>query len=214
MDKACEGEIPITPSSDLPPTFNEIRERKCASETLLNERVELYLGFFYKEMNDTALRHGLMKSNFAVAHGMHHYNNYSSALDIARLSRIALTAHSFLVEIVNTKEYSMKSRINRTFTYTWKNTNLMLWQQDPLGTYSGIKTGVTPTAGPCLAVCFKSHCTTYDFVIVVMNCKSRELRFIEIPKLIKWAITRISKVKQSNLRPGIKRRLLRNMAHV
>ena len=41
-------------------------------------------------MNDTALKHGLMKSNFAVAHGMHHYSNYSSALDIAKLSRIAL----------------------------------------------------------------------------------------------------------------------------
>ena len=48
------------------------------------------LNFFYKEMNDTAMKHGLKKSNFAVAHGMHHNNNYSSALDIAKLSRVAL----------------------------------------------------------------------------------------------------------------------------
>ena len=41
-------------------------------------------------MNDTALKHGLSKSNFAVAHGMHHNNNYSSAFDIAKLSRIAM----------------------------------------------------------------------------------------------------------------------------
>ena len=54
----------------------------------------------------------------------------------------------------------------------------------------------------------------YDFVIVVMNCKTREARFVEIPKLVKWAIARITKVRQSNLRPGVKRRLLRNMAHV
>ena len=108
----------------------------------------------------------------------------------------------------------MPSRVNRNVTYSWTNTNSILWQSDPLGTYSGIKTGVTPTAGPCLAVCFKSSCGQYDFVIVVMNCKSREARFIEIPKLVKWAINRIAKVRQSNLRPGIKRRLLRNMAHV
>ena len=109
----------------------------------------------------------------------------------------------------------MQSRIKQGFHYSWKNTNLLLWSEDNvLGTYSGIKTGVTPTAGPCLAVGFKSRCGLYDFIIVVMNCKTREARFVEIPKLIRWAISRITKVKQSNLRPGIKRRLLRNMAHV
>ena len=49
-----------------------------------------YLDYFYKEMNETACKHGLKDSNFAVAHGMHHYNNYSTAIDIAKLSRIAL----------------------------------------------------------------------------------------------------------------------------
>ena len=69
--------------------------------------MDFFLGYFYREMNDAALKHGLNKSNFAVAHGMHHYNNYSSALDIAKLSRIALAQHSYLVEIVNTKEYDV-----------------------------------------------------------------------------------------------------------
>ena len=214
VDENYEGEIPDTPSSELPPTFNEISERKRVAEDLLLETMDKHLSYFYQEMNETASRHGLTKSNFAVAHGMHHYNNYSSALDIAKLSRVALAQHPMLVEIVNTKEYSMTSRINRSHTYEWTNTNFILWQDDPCGTFSGIKTGVTPTAGPCLAVCFKSFCGLYDFIIVVMNCKSREARFVEIPKLARWAMTRISKVKQSNLRPGVKRRLLRNMAHV
>ena len=68
-------------------------------------------------MNDTAIKLGLNKSNFAVTHGMHHNNNYSSALDIAKLSRYALTQHSLLAEIVNTKEYDMSSRINRSYKY-------------------------------------------------------------------------------------------------
>ena len=103
MDRSYEGDIPDTPYSELPPSFNQVRERKLAREALLNDRMELFLSHFYKEMNDTALKHGLLKSNFAVAHGMHHYNNYSSALDIAKLSRIALQQHSLLVDIVNTK---------------------------------------------------------------------------------------------------------------
>ena len=96
-----------------------------------------------------------------------------------------------LEEIVNTKSYEVRSRIRQGHLYNWKNTNNMLWHQDQMGTYTGIKTGVTPSAGPCLAVCFKSRCGIYDFIIVVMNCKSREARFVEIPKLIRWAIGRI-----------------------
>ena len=91
----------------------------------------------------------------------------------------------------------------------------MLWQNDPAtGIFSGIKTGVTPTAGPCLAVGFKSRCGIYDFIVVVMNCKTREARFIEIPKLVRWAVNRIQKVKNAKLGAGVKKRLLRNMAHV
>jgi len=195
VDETTEGEIPDTCHRDLPPTFNEITERKRAETQLFIEKMDHYLTFFYNEMNETACKHGLNSSNFAVAHGMHHYNNYSSAIDICKLSRVALTQHDLLNEIVNTKEYEVRSRIKIGFNYEWKNTNFLLWHQDPMGTFSGIKTGVTPTAGPCLAVTFKSRCGTYDFVIVVMNCKSREARFIEIPKLVRWAMNRITKVK-------------------
>ena len=83
----------------------------------------------------------------------------------------------------------------RNYTYKWTNTNFMLWNEDSMGTYSGIKTGVTPQAGPGLAVCFKSKCGQFDFIIVVLNCKTREARFIEIPKLVRWAMGRILKVK-------------------
>lgn len=195
IDQTFQGEIPNTSYFELPPSFNEASERKRAETILFIEKMDHYLDYFYKEMNETACKHGLKSSNFAVAHGMHHNNNYASALDMAKLSRIALNKHDLLNEIVNTKSYSVTSRINRSYVYEWKNTNFMLWHQDPLGTYTGIKTGITPTAGPCLATCFKSRCGNYDFIIVVMNCKSREARFIEIPKLVRWATARIAKVK-------------------
>lgn len=195
IDEKTEGEIANTPYNELPPTFNEMSERKRIYETLLNERIDNQLSYFYQEMNDTACKVGMKKSNFAVAHGMHHYSNYSSAMDIAKLSRVALAQQEYLQQVVNTKEFSVTSRVNRNFQYNWKNTNFMLWSNDANGTYTGIKTGVTPTAGPCLAVCYRSRCGTYDFVVTVLNCKTREARFIEIPKLIRWAINRITKVK-------------------
>ena len=165
-------------------------------------------------MNQAVAKLGMKGSNFAVAHGMHDPNNYSCAHDIAILSRVALQAHPFLREVVNTKNYKLPSRVHPKFTYEWENTNFMLWDKNGPGTYSGIKTGVTPSAGPCLSVLFKSKCGQFDFIVVILNCKTREARFVEIPKLINWAMQKIIKVKKAGFKPSVRRRLLRNMKHV
>lgn len=46
--------------------------------------------------------------------------------------------------------------------------------------FEGIKTGITETAGPCLAACYK------DLIVVVLNSKSMGERWIEVKKLVKW----------------------------
>ena len=76
---------------------------------------------------------------------MHHHFNYSSALDVCSISLHFLKNEKFR-DIVNSPSYTCLSRINPTHRYKWENTNKLL----ELG-YSGLKTGVTPTAGPCLA---------------------------------------------------------------
>ena len=57
-------------------------------------------------------------------------------------------------EIVSKKEFSCKI-LNRTYSQyrksTWKNTNKLL----NIEGFIGVKTGVTPTAGPCLSSCFQ-----------------------------------------------------------
>jgi D-alanyl-D-alanine carboxypeptidase len=62
-------------------------------------------------------------------------------------------------KVVKTKRYKCHShqgedfKVNNTGEefkpnhYIWENTNRMLWR----GGYDGLKTGITPTAGPCLA---------------------------------------------------------------
>jgi hypothetical protein len=78
--------IPETPYNELPSDFVEVNERKRIEWALLNERQEVCLRRFYREMNDTAASLNLVSSHFAVAHGMHHYDNYSTAMDVAKLS--------------------------------------------------------------------------------------------------------------------------------
>lgn len=142
---------------------------------------------------------------------MHHDRNFSSALDVSKLSCNAMRSHPLFCDVVDTKEYTCQSRLDPTHSYKWENTNHMLW--DSSKQYHGVKTGITPTAGPCLSSHFRSRCGTFDFIIVVLNCKTREARFAEIAKLVEWACSKIKLVRKINYKPSVKRQLLKNLTH-
>ena len=55
-----------------------------------------------------------------------------------------------------------------------------------------MKTGVTPAAGPCLAASFEKD--SLHLVVVVMNTKTMDNRWVEVPKLTLWAINRLNKM--------------------
>lgn len=170
---------------------------------------------FYAKMNETAKRLGLTVSkitNFAVAHGMHHDRNYSSAQDIATLSCNAMRSHPVFCQVIDTKKYKCASRVIPNHVYKWDNTNLMLWDKSKC--YHGVKTGITQSAGPCLSVNYRSKCGVFDFIVVILNCKTREARFQEISKLIEWACQKIKMVRKINYKPSLKRQLLKNLAHL
>ena len=90
IDETYQGDIPNTCYTKLPPNFNEATERKRIFNRMEIEKVDFFMSYFYREMNEAASRLGLKYSHFAVAHGMHHNDNYGSALDVAKLSRVAL----------------------------------------------------------------------------------------------------------------------------
>lgn len=54
--------------------------------------------------------------------------------------------------------------------------------------YIGTKTGVTEAAGPCLSTTYEDK--EHSFVIILLNSKSMEERWKEVPKLVEWAISR------------------------
>lgn len=67
-------------------------------------------------MNETAKKLGLKGTNYSVAHGMYHEQNYSTAVDVAVLARHTLCKHELFRDVVNTKTFTCPSRlVNHTY---------------------------------------------------------------------------------------------------
>ena len=68
---------------------------------------------------------GMKRSHFAVAHGMHNDDNYSTAADIGRLCCTAMQNDLFR-SIVKESQHKYQSLIHTGHIYEWENTNLLL----------------------------------------------------------------------------------------
>ena len=181
---------------------------------------DLGLRHFIQYMNSTAEHLELSNTQFAVSHGMHHDDNYSSAFDMGRLSLVVMnhpTYSTVFQDVVSTKIFQCKSKVNPNHMYRWENTNKMLWENSPTAKpeFNGVKTGITPTAGPCLSCSYDSPNGQFKFLVIILCCKSPEARWKEIPRLCEWAGQKIKRVKQlPNIKPGMKKRILKNLAHI
>ena len=84
-------------------------------------------------------------------------------------------------------ECTAKDAYDEDKIFHWTNTNKLLGKG-----FNGIKTGVTPTAGPCLAASFEKD--SLHLVVVVLQTKTMDNRWVEVPKLTLWAINRLNKL--------------------
>jgi hypothetical protein len=69
-----------------PPVEGPLLEGQEREPSPLDVKIKECLESFYELMNIKAQSQGMRQSHFCVAHGMHHENNYSTALDIAKMS--------------------------------------------------------------------------------------------------------------------------------
>ena len=54
--------------------------------------------------------------------------------------------------------------------------------------FNGAKTGITEAAGPCLAATYeKDH---HSYTVVILQSNSMDSRWIEVIRLVEWAINR------------------------
>jgi len=98
---------------------------------------------FIKEMNFYANKLGMRNTMYDSPHGLANQFNISSSEDQGLLISHCFK-DIFFQKVVNTKKYICHSKMQ---TYTWQNTNKLLQKG-----YQGVKTGVTESAGPWLAV--------------------------------------------------------------
>lgn len=116
---------------------------------------------FVEQMNQRAQELGMSGTHFVNPHGLHSDDHYTTARDIFKMAKQAMT-HATFREIVSTGTYTVPAT-NLSGERTLYNTNALLTSAlHPGYTYSGtigIKTGSTGQAGYCLtaAVEMKGH---------------------------------------------------------
>lgn len=74
----------------------------------------------------------------------------------------------------------------------WQNTNKLLKINK---NFNGLKTGITPSAGPCLAASYQKMDPSdrkkgYHFVIILLASRSQDERWSDVLALVDWAIER------------------------
>lgn len=145
--------------------------------------------FFLSEMNQIARELNMNQTNFNNVHGMSMKINISSAFDMGLLTCEAIK-HPVLRKICKTKGYY--SRIWNNYTgyreNYWENTNKLLDNG-----FEGVKTGITPNAGGCLAVLyrmdnkFNSVMNKENYIVaVVLASEGADKRFSDAKKLVDW----------------------------
>jgi D-alanyl-D-alanine carboxypeptidase (penicillin-binding protein 5/6) len=99
-------------------------------------------------MNKKAELLGAYNSQFRNPHGLSTSGHYTTAFDLAWITRYALTNPTFAA-IVSKKETAIEwlDRSGHEHAQNLRNTNKLLWM---LADADGVKTGTTNAAGPCL----------------------------------------------------------------
>jgi D-alanyl-D-alanine carboxypeptidase (penicillin-binding protein 5/6) len=130
---------------------------------------------FAAKMNQFAQKLGMSNTQFRNATGLTADGHYSTARDMATLSRAIIRDFPDTYPLYAEKEF--KYNIGRP----QQNRNLLLWQ-DP--TVDGLKTGHTDAAGYCLAASAKRG--DMRLVSVVLNTASEKARAEQTLALLNW----------------------------
>ena len=135
---------------------------------------------FVSEMNKTARELGLNSTHYANPHGLMIKRNLSTARDVAKLANYSMKSEGFR-EIVNTRVYVAEIKGADGFLrfQNWENTNKLLGRG-----FDGVKTGITNAAGPCLCTSVSNES---QIIIVLLNSRSLDDRWVEAKKLADWA---------------------------
>ena len=155
---------------------------------------------FVERMNARAQELGMENTHFVNPHGLHNDDHYTTAWDIFRMSKEAMT-HAPFREIVSTGRYDT-APTNMSDARQLYNTNGLLarykYPGHLYGGTIGIKTGSTSQAGYCLCAAAKKKGHTLVSVVLGADNPTDKwgnpirMQFIESRRLLDWGFTNFS----------------------
>ena len=116
---------------------------------------------FAEQMNNLAFKVGAVNSSFKNPHGLDCDGHYTTAYDLALITRYAM-GNELFKKIVSTKKITVGREEGVRVLY---NKNKLLVNYDYA---TGVKTGYTKKAGRCLVS--SSSKNNFDLICVVLNC--------------------------------------------
>ena len=134
---------------------------------------------FVEEMNKKALALGLKNTHFANAYGLPAEGHYTSAYDLAIISKEALN-YPLVRKLTNTKEYDL-----RDGKFKLWNTNKLLWWYPGA---DGFKTGWTNEAKYCLASTVERN--GLRLICVVLGVPQVRGHFAESTKIFNYGFAK------------------------
>lgn len=144
---------------------------------------------FVKLMNEKAAVLGASSTHFQNAHGLHHENHYTTAADMAKIARYAMTLPLFR-EAVSSREYTIPAT-NMQPERKLVSTNQLLSRSSKYyyEYAAGVKTGYTTEAGYCLVSAAETSDRQLIAAVFGADPKSEEMfSFIDSKKLLSYGI--------------------------
>jgi D-alanyl-D-alanine carboxypeptidase (penicillin-binding protein 5/6) len=149
---------------------------------------------FVAAMNERAKELGMLNTNFVNACGLDVDNHYTTAYDIALMSRELITKHP---EISQYSTVWMDTFVHTTrkgqTEFGLTNTNKLIKQYNGI---TGLKTGSTGLAKYCLSATAKRN--DMDMIAVILAAPSTKVRFSEAAKLLDYGFANCSIFKDKN----------------
>lgn len=150
---------------------------------------------FVRQMNETAASLGMLHTHFANCCGLDTEGHYSTAYDIALMSRELTVNYPEIFDYTSIWMEDITHHTARGDTsFTLNNTNHLI-KQYPYAT--GLKTGFTSTAGFCLSATASKD--GMNFIAVVLNAPSSKERMADIKTLFEWGFANCQVYTDENL---------------
>ena len=148
---------------------------------------------FVQKMNEKAKALNMNNTNFIDCTGLTDDNHYSSAYDVAVMSRELITRHPQIFEF--SKIWMTKFRPDgHKAQMVLSNTNKLIRHYE--GVVTGLKTGFTRKAGYCLSLTGSKN--NLNMIAVVLGEPDTNTRFAEARKLIDYGFSNYERSRMNN----------------